>query len=190
MDTVWFIYLTPPVFQYLTPMAKSFSYNDSINKNSIWIDSTAYLAYNNNDANYIDCYNNSFTTNTEYVGLKILIPNDTLYGWIKVKAAKYDSMVVQEFACNLFSTNIATYQNKSSLEIYPNPSCGKFTVDNNDLKINNNDFEIYNVLGEKIYSARINTKKKEIDLLNKPKGLYFVKTVIENESVTKKIIIE
>ena len=73
-----FNYLTPSVFQFLTPMAKSFSYNDSINKNSIWIDSTAYLAYYDDDANYIDCSNYSFTTNTEYVGVKILIPTDTL----------------------------------------------------------------------------------------------------------------
>lgn len=56
--------------------------------------------------------------------------------------------------------------------IYPNPSNGFFsiTLQNFTSKI---QLEIYNILGERVYSAQINADKSEIDLGNKPKGIYF-----------------
>ena len=63
-------------FQYLTTMAKPFSPGDSINKDVTWTDTTAYLAYKDENANYTFCFDNAFPINGLYVGVKVFIPND------------------------------------------------------------------------------------------------------------------
>lgn len=56
---------------------------------------------------------------------------------------------------------------------YPNPSCGKYTIINQ--KQVNTDFEIYNILGEKIYYSLFNSLPQSlIDISNHPEGVYFV----------------
>lgn len=185
-----FNYLDTATFQYLSPIANSFSYSDTINKNSNWIDSTADIAFHDNDANYINCSYNSFSTNSKYVGVKVITISDTLFGWIKIIAPKYDSMVVQEYACNLFSTGIEYSHNQLSLEIFPNPSTGKITIKSDNTNEKDFKVEIFNSIGTRIYINNFESTSDEIDLSYKPKGLYLVKTVSGNKSVTNKIIIE
>jgi len=73
--------------------------------------------------------------------------------------------------------------------IYPNPTNGKFTISNID---NINSIEIYNVLGEIIYTTP-NFKQQilnEIDLSEHPKGIYFVKIYNGAKTHTEKIMIQ
>jgi len=184
----------PPDFLYRLPMAKAFSFNDSINKNNIWIDSITYLAFNKwsattpNGCGY-GCNGETFFSNSNYLGVKVFIPNDTLYGWIKIKGVSWnaDSLTLEEFASNLFSTAVEIYKNKLPINIYPNPNSGRFTIKND---MTNYDLRIYNILGELIYCVNTSSTKTDIDMSDKPKGLYFVRAVSEKESMTKKIITE
>ncbi len=75
----------------------------------------------------------------------------------------------------------------SSVSIYPNPSHGVFTL--------NTGFEryaidIYNGIGQKIYSAQISGKTSDIDLSANPKGAYLACFKTESIRLTKKIIIQ
>ena len=190
-----FANVPPQSFLYRSPMAKAFALNDSINKNNIWIDSMAYLSFNNWSANYpntygYDCNGETFFSDSKYLGLSVILPNDTLFSWIKIREVSNDSLTIEEFASNLFSTKIATFQNKFPIEIYPNPTTGIFTLRNDGLPIKMFELNICNTLAEKIYSKKIYAPEVKIDLQDKPKGIYFIKIVSEYESVTRKIIIE
>ncbi len=65
-----------------------------------------------------------------------------------------------------------------SSKIYPNPGNGLFSI------ISENGFEkaeavIYNTIGEKIYTAQLNSVKTEIDLSTQAKGIYFYDVINE-----------
>jgi len=64
---------------------------------------------------------------------------------------------------------------ESGVTVYPNPSNGTFTFQtkNEELKIKN--IEVYNMLGEKIYSKQLTTYNSQftIDLSNQSSGMYF-----------------
>jgi GH25 family lysozyme M1 (1,4-beta-N-acetylmuramidase) len=86
-------------------------------------------------------------------------------------------------------TNIKENNLNIDLVIYPNPSTGIFQV-----KIDRSetmDFEVYNTLGENIYSTKINEGSAEINLSEASKGVYFYQ-LKRSTSILKtgKIIIE
>jgi len=76
----------------------------------------------------------------------------------------------------------------SPVIIYPNPSNGIFSIKS---EIEISTIEIVNVHGEKIYSAKINSNKADIDIEKQPKGIYFYQIKSENKILkTGKIIVE
>jgi len=76
----------------------------------------------------------------------------------------------------------------SFVEIYPNPSSGKFTI--GLVKGGTVNLEIINLIGEKIYSATVTNQISDIDLTAFSKGIYFVRINSEGKNYTRKIIIE
>jgi hypothetical protein len=60
------------------------------------------------------------------------------------------------------------------IHVFPNPTNGEFsiTVDENLFMIKKINVEIYNLLGENIYSTQISSDKTKIDLNTQPKGVY------------------
>lgn len=80
---------------------------------------------------------------------------------------------------------------EEEIEIFPNPSNGVFSV--HSLAANNEEqfIEVYNMLGEKIYSTIGNKQKTyTIDISNSPKGIYYVKLHMGEKINTKKIVVQ
>lgn len=73
-----------------------------------------------------------------------------------------------------FTTGINESSFNSVIQIYPNPTSGKFIIEMENVKsrLKNGVIEIYNVLGEKVYQSEIKNPKSEINL-NVPNGIYF-----------------
>lgn len=75
--------------------------------------------------------------------------------------------------------------------VYPNPSDGKFNVSGIRYQISH--IEIYNVLGEKIYSISPagggSGGGLHLNLSDKPNGIYFLQLKTEQGSAVKKIVI-
>lgn len=80
---------------------------------------------------------------------------------------------------------------KSGINIFPNPSSGIFTLQNQNVS-QTNAIEIYNTLGEKVYSTTNHKLQATniIDLSSEPKGIYFVKIQIEENIFYKKIVVQ
>ncbi|NTW32794.1 MAG: T9SS type A sorting domain-containing protein [Bacteroidetes bacterium] len=89
-----------------------------------------------------------------------------------------------------FSASISdNNQNKNNIYIFPNPASDKITVNTSE-KINT--IEIYNIVGEKVYSLNNfkQQKSNEINLSGINTGIYFVKIFNGEKYFTKKIIIQ
>ncbi len=81
---------------------------------------------------------------------------------------------------------------KGGITIYPNPNNGTFTIEssaaNSQLSV-----EIYNVLGEKIFSSLNTTNQTfKVDLSSQPSGLYFYRVLKQNGNMLGegKIVVE
>jgi uncharacterized delta-60 repeat protein len=73
------------------------------------------------------------------------------------------------------------------LKIYPNPNNGNFTIQF-DVISENNAVEIYSVLGQKVFE-KSEIKTNTIEISNLEKGLYFIKVNNQNNSKTKKVLV-
>jgi hypothetical protein len=77
----------------------------------------------------------------------------------------------------------------NTFEIYPNPSNGSFTVNQNNLNPNS-ILSIYDPLGNLIYATKFNQTQHIINLNNAAKGLYFIKIENEEYQYQQKLIID
>jgi CubicO group peptidase (beta-lactamase class C family) len=110
---------------------------------------------------------------------------DTLYNY----GVTLTPQATDIFAPCILTTGIANLNSNETVSLYPNPTLGKFQITSIGVPIKN--IEIYNVLGEKIStSTPLATLTTEIDLSSKPKGIYFVRVILENKtSITNRLII-
>jgi hypothetical protein len=69
---------------------------------------------------------------------------------------------------------------KEDIYIYPNPSNGVFTLNSEKLKVNC-VVELYNVLGEKVYTSGFLSPNSQflIDISNQPSGIYVYRIIAE-----------
>jgi len=95
----------------------------------------------------------------------------------------YYSHIIPQIA-----TGVIEIADNSILSIFPNPNNGKFVV---SVEAKHSQIEIYNALGEKVFSKAIVKAKNEIDISQMPAGIYFLKIVAQDgSSQVKKIIRE
>ncbi|MCH8318328.1 MAG: T9SS type A sorting domain-containing protein, partial [Bacteroidetes bacterium] len=79
-----------------------------------------------------------------------------------------------------------------TFEIYPNPSAGIFTFEIQNLQTEDINIDIYNVLGEKVFTRSIPDVKnitQKIDLGSLPGGIYFVKLFTAGEVINSRIAV-
>jgi hypothetical protein len=94
----------------------------------------------------------------------------------------------------LYSATGVTYHPSTynSFSVHPNISSGNFTV---DINTNGNalaELEVLNSLGEKVFSVKENIPGAgliKIDISKQPAGIYFIKTLVDNEMMTEKFML-
>jgi N-acetylneuraminic acid mutarotase len=79
----------------------------------------------------------------------------------------------------------------SSITLSPNPSNGKFILENNNPQFSVDDVIIYNSEGRKIMETNTSIRNQILpfDLSNEANGIYYVQIVSGQNAVTKKILI-
>jgi len=87
------------------------------------------------------------------------------------------------------ATGVNDIQMANDLNVYPNPTSGKFQLAVGNAQAAKGELTIYNVMGEKNYSTTINSNRTDIDLSNQPNGIYFMQLKTEQGTATKKIVV-
>ena len=76
----------------------------------------------------------------------------------------------------------------ANFRVYPNPTTGELTINNEQLTINN--VEIYDIYGKKLSFNHliISSSNHQINISHFPAGIYFLRIQTENKMITQKII--
>ncbi len=92
------------------------------------------------------------------------------------------------------TTSINTIaDNNAGLKVYPNPSNGKINFDLDILTSGEYTLSVFNIMGQKVYSDKINVKghfTNSINLSAFGKGIYMFTIIGQNQNLEKKIVIE
>jgi uncharacterized repeat protein (TIGR03803 family) len=144
-----------------------------------------------NGSGYTRLFDFSGTTSGNSPWGSLISDGTFLYGMTAAGGTNNQGTI---FKIELGTTGLAKNNSETGINIYPNPTNGKFTIQiaNRHQQTANSTIEIYNVLGEKLYSDSklYQQYSSEIDLSNSPKGIYFVKVHTETEIHIEKIVVE
>ncbi|MFH1320281.1 MAG: CUB domain-containing protein [Bacteroidota bacterium] len=81
-----------------------------------------------------------------------------------------------------------------SLQIYPNPTRGEFTLEMNVPQIQDIQLKIINIIGEEIFSEELSQVKgdyrRNFDLKKLPSGIYSLQVISEGNVIIRKLIIQ
>jgi N-acetylneuraminic acid mutarotase len=82
----------------------------------------------------------------------------------------------------LVSTGVASVAKQSgTVRVYPNPSKGIFTLSITNYELGITNVEVYNMLGEKVYSQpTVQSSSFIVDLNNQPSGVYLYRVISES----------
>jgi hypothetical protein len=79
--------------------------------------------------------------------------------------------------------------NTAFMSVYPNPSTGVFIIELDNTTATNS-IEIYDLLGSKIKSQKVNSEKTEINLQDQKNGVYFIYLIENNKKVNVSKIVK
>lgn len=128
-----------------------------------------------NGISSIEIYNNEI-----YVDCDIILDNDTVNYIAKWIGANYTDTCGSIVGIN---DNIEW---ENGITIYPNPNNGNFTINIDNTK--NANIEIYNISGQLILQKTLLDNTTKIDLTKYSKGMYFVKIVLANQPIVRKLV--
>ena len=83
----------------------------------------------------------------------------------------------------------STEATSASLAIFPNPSCGTFTVAISSVTSGDATIIVTNAVGEKVKELIAKTNQRTQITLDSPPGVYFVNTVVNNEQMNAKVLL-
>ena len=97
---------------------------------------------------------------------------------------------VEDYTVNVLAYDVSTTDyNTSLINVYPNPNNGVFSLDLSALDTNETvSVSIYNTRGQLIYNHQVATSKLDVNL-SEATGIYFLKVMVGNQIMTKKLIL-
>jgi uncharacterized repeat protein (TIGR03803 family) len=128
---------------------------------------------------YTDLFDFNGTNGSRpYIG-RPLLTGRTIFGMTKEGGSNHKG-VLFKLHDNILSTNTISVQKYAV--VYPNPSNGLFILEEfNYNPESENTLNVYNTLGEKIFSYRITNNSTQLDLNNQPNGIYFYTVTNNNQ---------
>ncbi len=142
-------------------------------------DSGVIFRVKTDGSNYEVLYNFEVDDNGLLPYGDVAFSNNVLYGMTHRGGTNVLYGVI--FKDSIFDAGVQEINNNASNEVkvYPNPSSGIFTiqVSPSPLREGTMTAEVYNMLGEKVYSNNFTGTQIQFDLTGRPNGLYIYKVV-------------
>lgn len=145
-------------------------------------------------ADSLESYIYTFDANVVWPSFMQVFPDNGfgLIGTIRMNSISNNSdvfFVVADSTGTIITSSKDLKNNKIDFSIYPNPTTDQFTIISSELNDKNSRLEIFNVLGEKIYSVALTNKQQTINhKLNA--GIYLVKVLNGEKQSAKKLMVE
>jgi endonuclease I len=137
---------------------------------------------------------NPFIDHPEYVAViwgttaaKTAIPSENFVKSENNEIFDLDSQSTEELFQLAFEKTISE-EVKADFNIYPNPTKGNFSIDLINSK-SINSIEIYSVFREKVFETST-TENNSVSISNLKKGIYLIKINQNENTITKKLVIE
>jgi len=111
-----------------------------------------------------------------------VIPPTTIPAQIQIIITSEDPDSTYSYRINLEkNVSIVSYDNQTEIKVYPNPTTGQLTINNEQLTIKN--VELFDVVGSKLSHFTIHDSQFTIDISHLSAGMYFLK--IDNNKLIK-----
>ena len=94
---------------------------------------------------------------------------------------------IRRITGSAYKTTGATKLTENNAHIFPNPSTGTITIQTSSVP-DNGSFDVYNVVGEKVYAGTISEQQTTISI-NQPAGVYTIVLKTATGSTTEKVTI-
>jgi len=140
-------------------------------------DSGCVFSIDTNGTSYKDIFDfNGANGKTPYGNLTII--GNVLYGMTTYGGSSNKGVVFGLKGIGLGINEINLTQ--ASIKLYPNPNNGVFNLEVIGEKVRvNNVVEVYNMLGEKVYTTKLNSSNTKLDLSDKTSGIYLYRMLTE-----------
>ena len=179
----------------------SFSLNHTVGTTTIGMLGVALLDENDNILHAQELYEIELLAEYIYaipeMTLTCQIPNDFEYGNYFVRIALKDQDgwhlvknpggYIDVLPLGIGVEGIDDIEKMDKIAVYPNPTDGKLSITNYELKITN--IEIFDLMGRKTPSPK-ERARGEVDIFHLPTGMYFIRIITENGAITRKVVKE
>ncbi len=158
-------------------MARAFEYGEQIDNSTQWADSLLYLSYNSYVLDCFSCSGETFIhTDTNYLGVRVLTPTDTVYGWIKVSGISDITCTIESFASE--SATVGTKEKhtaNASVRVFPNPATNLLRFDFGQILPAKAMIDVWNNMGRPVMRQELetNTHAFNCDVASFASGVYF-----------------
>lgn len=143
--------------------------------------------------NNLDCSNSYIdsvvTANAYYVWQGDTLYNSGTYVDTLSNANGCDSINTFKLTFDV-TTSAPTPLLDRSVSIYPNPTTGILNIGVNNPNVEIKNIRIVSILGNEVYNSSAATANTKIDLSNFPKGFYLIQLTSQQESITRRVIVE
>ena len=121
------------------------------------------------------------------------IPGETSSSFTPAANGSY-AVIVTENGCtdtsactDITSVGLTDVPVSDFIRVYPNPSTGIFTIDDTRGELSGQAITVGNLVGEIIYRSKITSQKTQLDLSNKPEGVYFISVTGQSGKLVTRI---
>jgi hypothetical protein len=143
--------------------------------------------------NTLDCSSSSIdsviTGNAYYVWHGDTLYNSGTYIDTLSNSNTCDSITTFKLTFDM-STSALTPLLDKSLSIYPNPTTGILNIGVNNPNVEIKNIRIMNLVGNEIYNSSTVNSNTQVNLSGLPKGFYLIQLTSQQESITRRIIVE
>jgi len=150
--------------------------------------------YVTSDTNKIGCFypsNNEWRTDTIHIPA-IAGTSNVMFSF-ENRSGNGSPLYIDNINIPGIPAGVETLSAPPSLRVYPNPGNGLFTFEMKNTDGKMNEMEIYNVVGEKVYSQFSTfTSPLSVDLSSEAKGVYIYRVFSETGSAisTGRLVVE
>ena len=172
------LYLIPEIFQYNKYLGTQTLISQTVNIGDTLFSEQAL--FDGIFTNYAVTQNNIPVSESEYEIIEGKLIFNTAGNYIVtmtnaaiISAPNFPAKAIVEVT--VLNEFFIKENNKSNIQIYPNPTNGQLTIRNEELGITNYNIEIFDITNRKIFTKTITDIEQIIDISHLQSGIYFLK---------------